>query len=244
VIQLQQYFLFNFVHFSSTMTEELPSSELGTKEYWDKAYTTENENFDKDGLEGEVWFGEESTDRIMRWLQRNNDLIPTTYSILDLGCGNGQAAFAFRDEGYNDITGVDYSESAIELSNKIAKKCNAESIIFKKCDILSNISEIQQVLGRNSFDVCFDKGTYDAISLCPEEAKLKRQKYIENISELLKSSNSKKYLILTSCNWTKEELVEQLKEKFDVRAVIPTPQFKFGGVVGNNVTSVIFERKL
>ena len=57
---------------------------------WDKAYATENENFDKDGLEGEVWFGEESTDRIMRWLDKNKDTIPTSYSILDLGktCSN------------------------------------------------------------------------------------------------------------------------------------------------------------
>ena len=30
---------------------------------------------------------------------------------------------------------------------------------------------------------------------------------------------------------------------FDVHTVIPTPQFKFGGVVGNNVTSVVFEKK-
>ena len=110
---------------------------------------------------------------------------------------------------------------------------------------MSSISEIQEILGRKSFDVCFDKGTYDAISLCPEAAKFKREKYIENVAELLKSSsNSKTYLIITSCNWTKAELEEQLNEKFDLRAVIPTPQFKFGGVVGNNVTSVIFERKL
>ena len=58
----------------------------------------------------------------------------TMYYFKLLGCGNGQAAFAFRDEGYNDITGVDYSESAIELSNKIARKSNAESIIFKVCN--------------------------------------------------------------------------------------------------------------
>ena len=31
---------------------------------------------------------------------------------------------------------------------------------------------------------------------------------------------------------------------FDVHTVIPTPQFKFGGVVGNNVTSVVFEKKI
>jgi len=226
------------------MTEELPTSELGTKEYWDKAYTTENENFDKDGLEGEVWFGEESTDRIMRWLDKNKDTIPTSYSILDLGCGNGQATFAFLEEGYSDVTGVDYSEAAIQLSNKIAKQRNA-NVIFKKCDILSTSSEIKAMLGRNSYDVCFDKGTYDAISLSPEDTRCKRQKYIDNVSVLLQSStDSKTYLILTSCNWTKEELAEHFKEYFDVHTVIPTPQFKFGGVVGNNVTSVIFERKL
>ena len=47
------------------------------------------------------------------------------------------------------------------------------------------MSEIKQYLGRASFDACFDKGTYDAISLCPDDATRKRQKYIENVAEIL-----------------------------------------------------------
>ena len=72
----------------------------------------------------------------------------------------------------------------------------------------------------------------------------KRLKYIENISELLGSGgNKKRFLILTSCNWTEEELVKQFEDCFNVHTVIPTPQFKFGGVVGNVVTSIVFEKK-
>ena len=101
-------------------------------------------------------------------------------------------------------------------------------ISFQKCDILSDPSEIKQILGRDGFDACFDKGTYDAISLCPKEAKEKRQKYIKNVSDLLNpsSADTKKFLILTSCNWTKEELVEQLKEsKNKFRVLCPNADF-------------------
>ena len=52
---------------------------------WDNVYRTENDNYDKDGLEGEVWFGEQSTERIVKWCLRNKDLIPTSSSIIDLG---------------------------------------------------------------------------------------------------------------------------------------------------------------
>jgi hypothetical protein len=76
------------------------------------------------------------------------------------------------------------------------------------------MSEIKQYLGRDSFDVCFDKGTYDAISLCPDNATSKRQKYIENVAEILGPPEDKrKFLILTSCNWTENELDEQFQER-------------------------------
>ena len=50
--------------------------------------------------------------------------------LISIGCGNGQATFAFLEEGYSDVTGVDYSEAAIQLSNKIAKQRNA-NVIFE-----------------------------------------------------------------------------------------------------------------
>ena len=52
---------------------------------WDNVYRTENDNYDKDGLEGEVWFGEHSTERIVKWCLQNKDVIPTSSSIIDLG---------------------------------------------------------------------------------------------------------------------------------------------------------------
>jgi SAM-dependent methyltransferase len=165
-------------------------------------------------LEGEVWFGEESTNRVIKWRACNKNLVPLSSTVLDLGCGNGQAAIALSAEGFQDVTGVDYCQAAVNLASKIAKQRDAQNVRFKKCDILSSVSEIRQCLSRNSFDVCLDKGTYDAISLCPENAKSKRQKYIENIFELLGSGgNTKRFLILTSCNWTEEELVKQFEER-------------------------------
>jgi hypothetical protein len=58
---------------------------------WDNTYLNENDNFDEHGLEGEVWFGEESLDRILKWRVRNKDVIPTSYSILDIGKSFGRA---------------------------------------------------------------------------------------------------------------------------------------------------------
>ena len=59
-----------------------------------------------------------------------------------------------------------------------------------------------------------DKGTYDAISLCPDDARSKRRKYIENVADLLQTGPDKKGLfIITSCNWTEEELTKQLQDR-------------------------------
>lgn len=212
---------------------------------WDNVYRNENDNYDKDGLEGEVWFGEHSTERIVKWCLQNKDVIPTSSSIIDLGCGNGQAAIELCCEGFENVIGVDYCDEAVKLASKIAEQRNVQNVEFKQCDILSNVSDIQSRLSTQNFDVCFDKGTYDAISLCPDDALSKREKYIENVFDLLRSNVERKsFLIITSCNWTKEELVKQFDNRFDVHTVIPTPQFKFGGVVGNNVTSVVFAKKI
>ena len=100
--------------------EELPASELGTKEYWDKAYSTENDNYDKHGLEGEFWFGEESMDRVIKWHARHKDWVSLSSSVLDLGCGNGHAAISLSAEGFQDVTGVDYCQAAVNLASKIA----------------------------------------------------------------------------------------------------------------------------
>lgn len=63
--------------------EELHGSELGTKDYWDKSYNTEINNYKSHGDVGEVWFDEDSQIRVINWLIRNE--IPAERSIIDLG---------------------------------------------------------------------------------------------------------------------------------------------------------------
>ena len=58
------------------------------------------------------------------------------------------------------------------------------------------------------FDVCTDKGTYDAISLCPEDSCTKRKHYVVSVASLLMPRG---IYIITSCNWTAEEIEEQFK---------------------------------
>lgn len=91
------------------------------------------------------------------------------------------------------------------------------------------------------FKIVHDKGTYDAISLNPEDSKIKRLAYIDKIGQILRSDG---FFVITSCNWTESELCEHFKNTFVLKELIPTPQFKFGGSVGNVVTSVVFQKIL
>jgi EEF1A lysine methyltransferase 2 len=83
-------------------------------------------------------------------------------------------------------------------------------------------------------------GTYDAISLHPDNPKTKRTLYIKNVLELL---NENSLFVITSCNWTEKELMESFGDLFDLEKIIPTPRFMFGGKVGNVVTSIVFKKK-
>ena len=58
---------------------------------------------------------------------------------------------------------------------------------------------------KKKFDVAIDKGTYDAIALCPIDSKSKRLLYKEFLTNILKENG---LFIITSCNWTFNELKE------------------------------------
>lgn len=58
------------------------------------------------------------------------------------------------------------------------------------------------------YDVIVDKGTYDAICLMPGMNEEVRRKYVESIKRLSNKENTESVLFLiTSCNWTKDELL-------------------------------------
>lgn len=93
-----------------------------------------------------------------------------------------------------------------------------------------------------TYDVCLDKGTFDAISLCPDIPQAEaRTKYFSNVVNLLKNDES--IFILTSCNWTTPELISMSTDYLKSLEVIPTPSFMFGGKSGNVVSIVVFNKK-
>ncbi|XP_067373973.1 EEF1A lysine methyltransferase 2 isoform X2 [Channa argus] len=170
-------------------------SKLGTKEYWEDAYQKELETFKDIGDVGEIWFGEESMSRVLRWMDKAK--IPEDAAILDIGTGNG----AFLVE--------------LEMD-------------FLKCQ-----GELKD------FDICIDKGTFDAISLNPENMEEGKKLYLHALKDCLKD---KGFFAITSCNWTKEQLLVRFSEGFEFVQELPTPSFQFGGKIGNSVSALIFKR--
>eukprot|EP00116_Pleurobrachia_bachei_P009318 sb/3469580/ len=214
-------------------TTELHDSELGCKEYWDKAYVRELANFqNNDEDHGEIWFGEHTERKIVDWLTDN---IPNMdISIADLGTGNGHLLSELAEEGFNNLTGIDYSPSSIEL----ARAVNEENpcITFLCRDLLQPCSS-----EREQFDICIDKGTYDAISLSPTSA-TDRQTYKTSVCTLLSSTPSSRF-VLASVNWTVPELTEFFGDCFHVDEVLPSREFTFGGVTGKDVSMVVFRHR-
>ncbi|CAG9577473.1 unnamed protein product [Danaus chrysippus] len=210
---------------------ELDSSELGTYKYWQEAYSKEISNFEDHGDTGDVWFGEDSALRVVRWISRS-DLAKDT-AIIDLGCGNGYTLLELAREGFTNLLGIDYCQEAVTLAEKITN----EEFPLIKYKVFDIINDDVTTLGK--FGLVHDKGTYDAISLNPENQRGNRVKYIEKAAQLIEDNG---IFVITSCNWTESELIKQFGDKMKFKCVIPTPQFKFGGKVGSVVSSVVFEK--
>uniref|UniRef100_A0A8C3RNU8 EEF1A lysine methyltransferase 2 n=2 Tax=Chelydra serpentina TaxID=8475 RepID=A0A8C3RNU8_CHESE len=211
---------------------EFGPSALGTKEHWDAAYESELQIFQESGDAGEIWFGEESMIRLIRWMEKQK--IPLDSSVLDIGTGNGVLLVELAKCGYTNLTGIDYSPSAIQLSQNIIEKEGLVNIKLQVKDFLTPSAEL------SGFQICIDKGTFDAISLNPDNAAEKRKQYVKSLCAVLKMEG---FFLITSCNWTKEELLNEFREGFEILEELPTPKFCFGGRIGNSVTALVFQRK-
>ncbi|KAA1108709.1 hypothetical protein PGT21_022431 [Puccinia graminis f. sp. tritici] len=168
--------------------ESLVPSRLGTQAYWDDNYGRELSNFCEAGDEGEVWFGEASSDEILDWIARYlpSPMTPTKLSfstgtdedgqlpgplgngrtdsqILDVGCGNGQLLFLLAQGGYSVdcLTGVDYSASSIELTSQIARAKGIQGLRLEVRDVLRDTIEPPhrtRISGSKGWDLITDKG--------------------------------------------------------------------------------------
>lgn len=125
--------------------------------------------------------------------------------IIDIGCGNGVTLLELGEKGFENLLGVDYSEKAIQLAEAILRENDLKDVKLQAVDFLDK-EQLREFTG--GFRVAHDKGTYDAISLSPDNSSVKRKKYMENVCDIVAPDG---YFIITSCNWTKQELVKHFE---------------------------------
>ena len=178
---------------------------------------------------------------------------------MDLGTGNGHFLLRLR-EGKDDdeneereakrwkgrMMGVDYSAKSVEFARSIAEKGFGTGVVEFQCwDIITQSAQ-QVVLNGEceaGWDVVLDKGTFDAISLSEEKDECGRricEVYKERVLPLIKEGG---VFIITSCNWTLEELNGWF-ESGGLKYVdtIRYKSFSFGGKKGQTISSVCYRK--
>ncbi|KAI0775210.1 S-adenosyl-L-methionine-dependent methyltransferase [Trametes elegans] len=249
---------------------DLPPSKLGTKQHWDQVYSSELVNFSEIGDEGEVWFGEDSVEKMVDWALENVPTDPAPY-VLEVGAGNGNLLFALCEAGYapERICGVDYSADAVQLAQAIAKaraaphsaqddtdeeeqsraSGAADEITFATCDFLQD--EVPRLAGMARsdadaavWDLVLDKGTFDAIALADRDecGRAPAEGYPPRIGRVVKPGG---FFLITSCNFTEEELKAKFANEetgLQYHSRITWPTFSFGGQSGNVYSSVAFHK--
>ncbi|KAI1781504.1 putative S-adenosylmethionine-dependent methyltransferase of the seven beta-strand family [Hypoxylon cercidicola] len=251
----------------------LEPSELGTREYWDNLYTTELTNHAHDPSDtGTVWF--DDSDAEAKVIEYLDDVAPSaglptaTASFLDLGTGNGSLLFGLRDAGWRGrMLGVDYSLRSVELARRIARSRSRSAapegeaepdVEFLEHDILrAPASALLAGAQSTGWDVVLDKGTFDAVSLSSETdpahgGRRVGESYRARILPLVRDGG---FFLVTSCNWTEEELRgwfgggkddeddEQTRRwSFVEVGKVEYPSFSFGGVKGQTISSLCFRK--
>ncbi|CAI2378187.1 unnamed protein product [Moneuplotes crassus] len=216
--------------------EERTESTLTKKETWDSTFDHEILNFEDTGDEGEVWFGEDVQQKAIDYIQDN--FSAKDMHVLDVGTGNAAFLIACREElDLENLTGIDYSEKSIELSQKIlnAKFGDDNIITVKQGDAFEYLEEEKE-----KYTIVHDKGTFDVIYMMSED---NNHDYVKAIHFRMKPEENSR-LIITSCNCTGSELDGIfLKEDYfeKVEEIKGYRTMKFGGVIGQNVSTCVYK---
>uniref|UniRef100_T1KV90 Methyltransferase domain-containing protein n=2 Tax=Tetranychus urticae TaxID=32264 RepID=T1KV90_TETUR len=116
--------------------ETINSSLLGTKGYWENLYQGELDNYLDHQDPGEIWFGKGLVTKMVKWVKRK---LPDCVKckIIDLGCGNGHLLYSLYQEGYTDLTGLDYAEKSIKLVDQMAKDLCIDGLMTLAGNVLT-----------------------------------------------------------------------------------------------------------
>ena len=212
-------------------------SPLGTLQHWDSAYLQEIEQLHNNPSElGDIWFGKNLQKKIVNYIDDN--FSDKKINILDIGCGNGVLLHKLSKKKFENLFGIDYSIQSINLAKEII------TIKEKKHNKKFNINFFQEDINNKSnninikFDIIHDKGSLDAFLM-------NKNNSIENYYKYLFSYSikNKTIFIITSCNNTKEELLNKfsLEKGFKLINEIKSKTFSFGGHEGNDHVTLIFQ---
>lgn len=164
---------------------------------------------------------------------------------MDFGCGNGHFSLKLIEAGCTQVSALDYSERAVELARKLTGLTDDERIF--QADILN--PETLPPKYHKYFDLVVDKGTFDAISLNPDFSGLEKVSKTKIIADAFKNtlntllSECNSLFIITSCNWTSQELKQIFAPEFNAIGEIEHTKFVFGGKTGQDVSTVIFSKQ-
>jgi hypothetical protein len=163
------------------------------------------------------------------------------------------------------MLGVDYSPQSISLARSLAKRYASTDprnqyadIQFEVLDLIHSDPATQPWWPGGGFDLVLDKGTFDAISLSSETITFPASTQYRVCelypSKVLKMVKPGGFLLVTSCNWTEEEVIHWFTGsegslgsaksvgKLEVWGKVKYPKYKYGGQEGQGVASICFRR--
>lgn len=230
-------------------TEEADPSKLGTLEHWDAVYERELRNFEESGDEGEVWFGESVQRRVAALVAGLLPSLPPLAEarVLDVGAGNGAMLVELHRRGFRRLVASDYSANAVAHARAVLSAAGVHT-----ADVVLDDATNTALAVEPFFDVVVDKGTYDAIFLAPgdrAERAARLGRYRKCTMALLggggrssdRATATGRFFCITSCNFTRQELVEQFgNDGFVEVAHLDYPVLSFGGHTGSTYATVVF----
>ena len=120
---------------------------MSVKEEWEK-YWKDSEELESSGTVVGNWLRSYRLNRVREIMST----FPRSVSILDMGCGGGKVLLLFKEMGFKNLTGIDFSESSVERCLNLG---------FKNVYLMDakNTSFPNQ-----SFDIIFEEGLWEHFS--------------------------------------------------------------------------------